>query len=96
MQIVLFIESMNALNSRTNFIIMLIIIISLSIAAIGMLLAVPSVLRSNIPNIIGGEGNDVLTGGEGANRFICGGGEDTITDYDEAEGDTKSEDCENF
>jgi Ca2+-binding RTX toxin-like protein len=96
MQIVLLIESMNALNSRTNFIIMLIIIISLSIAAIVMLLAVPSVLRSNTPNIIGGEGDDVLTGGEGANRFICGGGEDTITDYDEAEGDTKSEDCENF
>ena len=53
-------------------------------------------LRSNTPNIIGGEGDDVLTGGEGANRFICGGGEQTITDYDEAEGDTKSEDCENF
>ncbi len=96
MQIVLFVESMNAMNSRTNFIVMLIIIVSLSIAAMGMLLAVPSVLRSNTPNIIGGEGDDVLTGGEGANRFICGGGEDTITDYNEAEGDTKSEDCENF
>ena len=87
---------MNALDSRTNFIVMLIVIGGLSVAAIGMLLAVPSVLRSNTPTVIGGEGNDVLTGGEGANRFICGGGEDTITDYDEAEGDTKSDDCENF
>ena len=87
---------MNALDRRTNFIVMLIVIGGLSVAAIGMLLAVPSVLRSNTPTVIGGEGNDVLTGGEGANRFICGGGEDTITDYNEAEGDTKSDDCENF
>jgi len=87
---------MNALDRRTNFIVMLIVIGGLSVAAIGMLFAVPSVLRSNTPTVIGGEGNDVLTGGEGANRFICGGGEDMITDYNEAEGDTKSDDCENF
>ena len=37
-----------------------------------------------------------VTGGEGANRFVGEGGEDTILDYDESEGDTKTEDCENF
>jgi Ca2+-binding RTX toxin-like protein len=61
-----------------------------------MLLATPIVVRSNLPDVIGGDDNDVLTGGGGAQRFVCGGGEDTITDYDEAEGDTKTEDCENF
>ena len=45
------------------------------------------VVRSNSPNVIGGDGDDLLTGGEGAQRFICGGGEDTITDYNEAEGE---------
>ena len=77
-------------------IVMLIVVGVLTAAAIGMLLSIPSVLRSNVPTVIGGEGDDLLTGGEGANRFICGGGEDTITDYDEAEGDTKADDCENF
>jgi hypothetical protein len=61
-----------------------------------MLLSVRSVLRSNLPNAIGGEEYDTLTGGKGANRFMCGGGEDRITDYNEAEGDTKTADCENF
>ena len=75
---------------------MLIVICILVVAAIVMLLSVPSVLRSNLPNVIGGEEDDLLTGGKGANRFTCGGGEDTITDYNEAEGDTKSADCENF
>ena len=89
-------EDKNDLNNRTNMIVMLMVVGILTAAAIGMLLAVPSVLRSNTPNIIGGEGDDLLTGGEGANRFVCGGGEDTSTDYDEAEGDTKTADCENF
>ena len=75
---------------------MLIVICVLVAATIVMLLSVPSALRSNTPNVIGGEGDDILLGGGGANRFICGGGEDTITDYNETEGDTKTADCENF
>ena len=75
---------------------MLIVLCVLVAAAIVMLLSVHSALRSNTPNVIGGEGDDILIGGGGANRFICGGGEDTITDYNETEGDTKTADCENF
>jgi hypothetical protein len=89
-------ENMNYLDDTRNMIVMLIVVGTLTAAAIAMLLSVPSILRSNTPNIIGGEADDLLTGGEGANRFICGGGEDTITDYNEAEGDTKTADCENF
>ena len=77
-------------------IVMLIVVGLLAAIAIGLLLATPIVVRSNLPDVIGGDDNDVLTGGGGAQRFVCGGGEDTITDYDEAEGDTKTEDCENF
>jgi Ca2+-binding RTX toxin-like protein len=84
------------MNDKTNMIVVLIIVSILAAAVIGMLLVTPRVLRSNSPNIIGGDGDDLLTGGEGANRFVCGGGEDTITDYNEAEGDTKTADCENF
>ena len=84
------------MNDTTNMIAVLIVAGILTAAVIGMLLVAPSVLRSNAPNIIGGDGDDLLTGGEGANRFICGGGEDTITDFNEAEGDTKTADCENF
>jgi Ca2+-binding RTX toxin-like protein len=79
-----------------NLVAVLIVICMLAAVAIGMLLLSPKALRSNSPNIIGGDGDDLLTGGEGANRFVCGGGEDTITDYDETEGDTKTTDCENF
>jgi Ca2+-binding RTX toxin-like protein len=44
----------------------------------------------------GGEVDSSLTGGKGADRFICGGGSDAIiTDFDAAEGDTKTEGCEN-
>jgi Ca2+-binding RTX toxin-like protein len=93
---VLLMENTNYLDDKRNMIIMLIVVGILTAAAIVMLLSVPSVLRSNTPNIIGGEGDDLLTGGNGANRFVCGGGEDTITDYNEAEGDTKTADCENF
>lgn len=77
-------------------IVMLIVVGLLAATAIGLLLATPIVVRSNLPDVIGGDDNDMLTGGEGAQRFVCGGGEDTITDYDEAEGDTKTDDCENF
>jgi hypothetical protein len=86
----------NYLDDKRNRIVMLIVIGILTTAAIVMLLSVPTVLRSNIPNVIGGEEDDLLTGGKGANRFVCGGGEDTITDYNESEGDTKTADCENF
>ena len=75
---------------------MLIVICVLVAAAIVMLLSVPSALRSNTPNVIGGEGDDILIGGGGAQRFVCGGGEDTITDYNEAEGDIATPDCENI
>jgi hypothetical protein len=86
----------NYLDEKRNSITMLIVIGILSAAAILMLYSVPGVLRSNAPIVLGGEKNDVLTGGEGASRFVCGGGEDTITDYDESEGDSKTEDCENY
>ncbi len=46
--------------------------------------------------IITGDADNQSTGNGGADTFVCGGGEDTITDYDEAEGDSKTEDCENF
>ena len=89
-------ENKNYLDDKRNMIVMLIVIGLLAATAIVMLLVAPRVVRSNSPNVIGGDGDDLLTGGEGAQRFICGGGEDTITDYNEAEGDTKTEDCENF
>jgi hypothetical protein len=83
-------------DTTKNMIAVLIVVGILAAAAIGMLLVAPSVLRSNAPDVIGGDSDDLLTGGEGANKFVCGGGEDTITDYNEAEGDTKTADCENF
>jgi Ca2+-binding RTX toxin-like protein len=46
-------------------------------------------------NIIGGDGDDHLTGGAGADLFVCRGGEDTVTDFNEAEGDIAAPDCEN-
>ena len=77
-------------------IIALIVVCILVAAAIGMLLVASTVVRLNNPDVIGGDNDDLLTGDQGAQRFVCGGGEDTITDYDEAEGDTKTADCENF
>jgi Ca2+-binding RTX toxin-like protein len=46
--------------------------------------------------INGGDGGDTLMGGSGADRFNCGAGTDTITDFNPAQGDTKTADCENF
>ena len=53
--------------------------------------------------IISGEGDDENNGdsleGEGsggADIFVCGGGEDTVTDYNVAEGDIAAPDCENI
>ncbi|HJY15783.1 MAG TPA: hypothetical protein VJ225_07090, partial [Nitrososphaeraceae archaeon] len=42
-------------------------------------------------------GSDTTTyiGGQGADNFVCGPGTDTITDFNAAEGDTKTADCEN-
>jgi Ca2+-binding RTX toxin-like protein len=45
--------------------------------------------------IIGGDGDDQLTGGVGRDIFVCCDGEDTVTDYNEAEGDIATPDCEN-
>ena len=39
-------------------------------------------------------GNDIMRGGPGANEFICGEGIDTILDYNPAQGDVISNDCE--
>ena len=84
------------MNHTTNMIVVLIVVGILSVAVIAILLAAPRVLRANAPDVIGGDGDDLLTGGEGANRFVCGGGNDTIKDFNPAEGDTKTADCENF
>jgi hypothetical protein len=89
-------ENKNYLDDKRNMIVVLIVIGLLTVAAIVMLLVAPRVARLNSPDVIGGDDDNILTGGEGAQRFVCGGGEDTITDYDEAEGDTKMADCENF
>jgi Ca2+-binding RTX toxin-like protein len=47
-------------------------------------------------NIISGEGNDRNTGNGGRDIFVCGEGEDTVTDFNEAEGDIATPDCENI
>jgi Ca2+-binding RTX toxin-like protein len=46
--------------------------------------------------LFGGSGNDILIGGPGADYFDCGLGNDTIRDYHPSEGDTKTNDCENY
>lgn len=52
--------------------------------------------ESNNDLLFGDRGRDTLTGDEGADSFNCGPGIDTITDFNAAEGDTKTADCENF
>jgi serralysin len=47
-------------------------------------------------DLFGDDGDDTLTGGINADSFSCGPGTDTITDFNAAEGDTKTADCENF
>lgn len=58
-------------------------------------------------NLLGnGSGNDIMLGGEeddtntangGRDIFVCGEGEnDTVTDFNEAEGDLATPDCENI
>ena len=44
--------------------------------------------------ISGGTLDDVLTGGSGADKFNCGAGVDLVTDFNSAEGDTITADCE--
>jgi Ca2+-binding RTX toxin-like protein len=46
--------------------------------------------------IASGEEDDVNTGNGGADIFSCGDGEDTVTDFNEAEGDIAAPDCENI
>ncbi|HJU33522.1 MAG TPA: hypothetical protein VJ695_00215, partial [Nitrososphaera sp.] len=46
--------------------------------------------------LFGDDGNDRLTGGTSTDSFDCGPGIDTITNFNAAEGDTKTADCENF
>jgi Ca2+-binding RTX toxin-like protein len=47
--------------------------------------------------IVSGEDNDANTGSGGGDIFVCGGGEeDTVTDFNEAEGDIATPDCENI
>jgi Ca2+-binding RTX toxin-like protein len=46
--------------------------------------------------IVSGEDDDRNTGSGGRDIFVCGGGEeDTVTDYNAAEGDIATPDCEN-
>jgi Ca2+-binding RTX toxin-like protein len=45
--------------------------------------------------LFGDKGDDTLTGRDGADSFDCGPGTDIITDFNEVEGDTKTENCEN-
>lgn len=46
--------------------------------------------------LFGSPGNDILIGGQGADYFDCGPGNDTIRDFHTFEGDTKTNDCENY
>ena len=46
--------------------------------------------------LIGGQGNDALHGGPGADIFRCGADQDSIGDFNSAEGDVKTNDCESF
>ena len=49
---------------------------------------------SDSDRLDGKNGNDVLFGDLGADSFKCGKGVDTVKDFNSAEGDKKSSDCE--
>jgi Ca2+-binding RTX toxin-like protein len=55
-------------------------------------------LKANIggDKLFGEGDDDTLTSGDGPTFFSCGSGLDTLTDFNPAEGDTKTADCENF
>jgi Ca2+-binding RTX toxin-like protein len=46
--------------------------------------------------LFGSPGNDILIGGPDADYFDCGPGDDIIRDFHPFEGDTKTDDCENY
>jgi Ca2+-binding RTX toxin-like protein len=47
--------------------------------------------------LMGGPGEDTLTGGLGTDIFICGSATDTVTDFNVTQKDTNPEnDCENI
>ena len=46
--------------------------------------------------LTGGDGDDILFGSPGADSFTCGRGNDQIVNFNESEGDTKSDDCESL
>jgi len=50
------------MNDKKNVVVILIIIGILTAATIGMLLAVPSVLKSNTANLAGHSNDDTVTG----------------------------------
>jgi Ca2+-binding RTX toxin-like protein len=56
----------------------------------------PNVMKFHQGNKDGGDGNDELTGGKGADSFNCGAGNDQITNFNRSEGDKKMNDCERF
>jgi Ca2+-binding RTX toxin-like protein len=46
--------------------------------------------------LTGGSGDDILYGSPGEDSFNCGSGNDQIINFNESEGDTKSDDCESL
>ena len=53
------------------------------------------IVGSGDDKINAGQGDDILLGNGGADKFQCGSGEDTVTDFNEAEGDKATGNCEN-
>jgi hypothetical protein len=46
--------------------------------------------------MVSGGGDDNDSGNGGRDIFSCGDGEDTVTDFNEEEGDIATPDCENI
>jgi hypothetical protein len=46
--------------------------------------------------LTGGPGDDILYGSPGEDSFNCGPGNDQIINFNESEGDSKSDDCESL